>query len=112
MVQITEISAASGVDEAGDQKRISAGLTGAGIERNTEVHWSSIGELEERVLVLVGCARVSLVVVPDLVVADVGAGQKFEIHSDAVGVNRGFVVFEQRLFRPLVNGGEDRSLDD
>jgi len=55
-------------------------------------------------------AGVSFGIAPDLVVADVGAGKKPEIHANAVCVYGGLVVFKEHLLRALVDRGESRAL--
>src|SRR5262249_16824188 len=52
---------------------------------------------------------IALVVVPYLVVAEVGPGQNPEVHSQPVCVDGGFPILEEQLFRALVNCGKRRS---
>ena len=82
VAQVIEVCAAGGIHKTGRKERIRAGLISACIQRNAYVDERAIrnGEL----LILVDAAGIPLVVVPDLVVADVGLGKDAKIHAEFI----------------------------
>src|ERR1700674_4105468 len=80
------------------------------VERNSDVHGRPIAQRKK--LVVVDHAGVALVVVPDLVVADVRSWQDSEIHAEPIGVNRRFHILKQERFRPFVKARERGPFSD
>jgi hypothetical protein len=61
-------------------------------------------EIESWGLDSVDAPGIPFVEIPELVVADVGARQDFDIHPKAIRVDRGLIVFQQSLLGSLVDG--------
>src|SRR5206468_5250501 len=84
VAEVVEVSVANGIDNTSREEGTGARLTRSGVQRDAYVHESSVRKCEE--LILIVSAGVSLVIAPDLVIADVGFRQDSEIDTETVVV--------------------------
>ena len=93
VAEVVEISIANGIDNASCEEGTGARLTRSGVQHNAYVHESSARKCKE--LILIGGPGVSLVIAPDLVIADVGFRQDSEIDTETIVVLRCLIVLKQ-----------------
>src|SRR4030095_6228156 len=99
VAEVVKVSVANGIDKTSREEGTGARLIRSGVQRNAYVHTSSAGNCKE--LCLVVSAGVSLVIAPDLVIADAGFRQDSEIHAETVVVLRCLIVLKQQLLGHL-----------
>jgi hypothetical protein len=110
MAEIVEIGVANGIDNPSWEEGTGARLTRSGVQRNAYIHESSARKCKE--LILISSSGVSLVITPNLVIADAGFRQDSEIDSETVVVLRCLIVLEQQLLGALMDGTESGAFEN